>query len=159
MIQQLLTQEGESPGWKKGCKSPRLASFDPPPPAMPPIPKVPFLNFRTVSPVDNQVENCLHEATTKAKVDISEALSLSKLKGPSPSISEVVILLEDCHNVQTTQESLKADCQQDTSYQHQTVHPMLLASKGRGRTWVSQFSGMPPMMPILVDLKDKPSKC
>lgn len=60
-----------------------------PPPAMPPIPRVPFLNLQTVSPVDNQVENISHQIIMEAKVDISEVLSYSMLKGPSPSIPEV----------------------------------------------------------------------
>lgn len=49
-----------------GYKPPRLASIDPLPSAMPPIPKVPFLNLRTVSPADNQVENISHQ-TRQAK--------------------------------------------------------------------------------------------
>lgn len=99
VVQWLLTWEYESLGWEEGLgyKPPRFASIDLPLPAMPPIPMVAFLNLRTVSAADNQVENISHQTIMEAKMNISESLSHSKLKGPSPSISEVVILSEDCH--------------------------------------------------------------
>lgn len=69
---------------------PRLVLTSPPPPAMPPIPQVPFFNLRTVSPVDNHVENTSHQTIMETKVDISEALPYSILKDPSPSVPGVV---------------------------------------------------------------------